>query len=413
MIDVKAQLELIGRGVVEIIQPAELEAKLTRSIKEGRPLRVKAGFDPTAPDLHLGHTVLIHKLKHFQDLGHQVIFLIGDFTGMIGDPTGVSETRKALTKEQVQENAKTYQRQIFKILDPAKTLIEFNSRWMGTMSAEGLIQLAAHYRVARMMERDDFRKRFEEQKPISVHEFLYPLVQGYDSVALRADVELGGTDQKFNLLVGRELQRDYGQESQVVITMPLLEGTDGVKKMSKSVGNYIALEDPPAEMFGKLMSISDSLMLRYYELLTTEDLEQVKMRHPMEAKLSLAELIVTRYHGPEAGRQARAEFQQKFQAQAFPDQPDKHLFLTPADLPEQDAAGAGGIRLVKLIVRTGLVASNSEARRLIVQGGIEVDGVKETNPDKLMVFAPNQQRRLKIGKRKFALVEARSNQSQA
>lgn len=409
MSDVTEQLELIGRGVVEIIQPAELEAKLARSIKEGRPLRVKAGFDPTAPDLHLGHTVLIHKLKHFQELGHQVIFLIGDFTGMIGDPTGVSETRKALTKEQVQENAKTYQRQIFKILDPAKTLIEFNSRWMGTMTAEGLIHLAARYRVARMMERDDFRKRFEEQKPISVHEFLYPLVQGYDSVALKADIEVGGTDQKFNLLVGRELQRDYGQESQVVITMPLLEGTDGVKKMSKSLGNYIALEDPPGEMFGKLMSISDDLMLRYYELLTTEDLDRVKSLHPMEAKLSLAELIVTQYHGPEAGRLARAEFQQKFQAQEFPDQPDKHLILTPADLPERDAAGTSSIKLVKLIAMTGLVASNSEARRLIVQGGVEVDGIKETNPDKPMVLAPHQQRRLKIGKRKFALVELKSS----
>ncbi|MCP9471220.1 MAG: tyrosine--tRNA ligase [Nitrospira sp.] len=409
MIDVKEQLELIGRGAVEIIQPAELEAKLTRSIKEGRPLRVKAGFDPTAPDLHLGHTVLIHKLKHFQDLGHQVIFLIGDFTGMIGDPTGVSETRKALTKEQVQENAKTYQRQIFKILDPAKTLIEFNSRWMGTMSAEGLIQLAAHYRVARMMERDDFRKRFEEQKPISVHEFLYPLVQGYDSVALKADVELGGTDQKFNLLVGRELQRDYGQESQVVITMPLLEGTDGVKKMSKSVGNYIALEDPPGEMFGKLMSISDGLMLRYYELLTTEDLDRVKSLHPMEAKQSLAELIVARYHGPEAGRLARVEFRHKFQAQEFPDQPDKHLIVTPADLPERDAAGTSGIKLVKLIAATGLVTSGSEARRLIVQGGVEVDGMKESDPETVIAFREGQQRRLKIGKRKFALVECKTN----
>ncbi|MCP9448555.1 MAG: tyrosine--tRNA ligase [Nitrospira sp.] len=409
MIDVKEQLELIGRGVVEIIQPAELEEKLTRSIKEGRPLRVKAGFDPTAPDLHLGHTVLIHKLKHFQDLGHQVIFLIGDFTGMIGDPTGVSETRKALTKEQVQENAKTYQRQIFKILDPAKTLIEFNSRWMGTMSAEGLIQLAAHYRVARMMERDDFRKRFEEQKPISVHEFLYPLVQGYDSVALKADVELGGTDQKFNLLVGRELQRDYGQESQVVITMPLLEGTDGVKKMSKSVGNYIALEDPPGEMFGKLMSISDSLMFRYYELLTTEDLDRVKSIHPMEAKQSLAELIVARYHGPEAGRLAKAEFRHKFQAQEFPDQPDKHLILTPGDLPERNAAGTSGIKLVKLIAATGLAASGSEARRLIVQGGVEVDGVKESDPDTVIAFHEGQRRRLKIGKRKFALVECKTN----
>ncbi|OQW56091.1 MAG: tyrosine--tRNA ligase [Nitrospira sp. ST-bin4] len=403
--DVKQQLDLILRGVVEVIHPIELEAKLTRAMKENRPLRIKAGFDPTAPDLHLGHTVLIHKLKHFQDLGHQVLFLIGDFTGMIGDPTGVSETRKSLTTEQVRENAKTYQRQIFKILDPEKTLIEFNSRWMGPMTAGGLIELAAHYRVARMMERDDFQKRYHEQKPISVHEFLYPLVQGYDSVALKADVELGGTDQKFNLLVGRELQRDYGQEPQVVITMPLLEGTDGVKKMSKSVGNYIALEDKPGDMFGKVMSISDLLMHRYYELLTTEDLGRVKTLHPMEAKQALAELLVGRYHGGEAGRQARAEFQQKFQKQEFPDQPDKHLILTAGDMQETGESGTGSIKLIKLIAQTGLVSSNAEARRLIVQGGVEVDGEKESNPDKLIPFDPNQARRLKVGKRKFALVE--------
>ena len=405
MMDVKQQLDLILRGAVEVIHPIELEAKLTRALKENRPLRIKAGFDPTAPDLHLGHTVLIHKLKHFQDLGHQVLFLIGDFTGMIGDPTGVSETRKSLTTEQVRENAKTYQRQIFKILDPEKTLIEFNSRWMGPMTAGGLIELAAHYRVARMMERDDFQKRYHEQKPISVHEFLYPLVQGYDSVALKADVELGGTDQKFNLLVGRELQRDYGQEPQVVITMPLLEGTDGVKKMSKSVGNYIALEDKPGDMFGKVMSISDLLMHRYYELLTTEDLGRVKMLHPMEAKQALAELLVGRYHGEEAGRQARAEFQQKFQKQEFPDQPDKHLILTAGDMQERGESGAGSIKLIKLIAQTGLVSSNAEARRLIVQGGVEVDGEKESNPDKLIAFDPNQIRRLKVGKRKFASAE--------
>ncbi len=405
MMDVKQQLDLILRGVVEVIHPIELEAKLTRAMKEQRPLRIKAGFDPTAPDLHLGHTVLIHKLKHFQDLGHQVLFLIGDFTGMIGDPTGVSETRKSLTTEQVRENAKTYQRQIFKILDPEKTLIEFNSRWMGPMTAGGLIELAAHYRVARMMERDDFQKRYHEQKPISVHEFLYPLVQGYDSVALKADVELGGTDQKFNLLVGRELQRDYGQEPQVVITMPLLEGTDGVKKMSKSVGNYIALEDKPGDMFGKVMSISDVLMHRYYELLTTEDLGPVKALHPMEAKQALAELLVGRYHGAEAGRQARTEFQQKFQKQEFPDKPDRHLVLTVDDLQERVASGAGAIKLTKLIAHTGLVSSNAEARRLIVQGGVEVDGEKESNPDKLVAFDLNQARRLKVGKRKFALVE--------
>jgi tyrosyl-tRNA synthetase len=403
MTDVKQQLELILRGVVEVIHPIELEAKLTRSLKENRPLRIKAGFDPTAPDLHLGHTVLIHKLKHFQDLGHQVVFLIGDFTGMIGDPTGVSETRRALTRDQVLENAKTYQRQIFKILDPAKTTIEFNSRWMGPMTADGLIQLAAHYRVARMMERDDFQKRYREQKPISVHEFLYPLVQGYDSVALKADVELGGTDQKFNLLVGRELQRDYGQESQVVITMPLLEGTDGVKKMSKSVGNYIALEDKPGDMFGKVMSISDALMLRYYELLTTEDLGRVKVLHPMEAKQSLAELIVARYYGPEAGREARREFQQKFQKQEFPDEPDVRVTLTSTDLN-----GEARIALVDVIAKTGLVASKGEARRLLAQNGIELDGVKQS--DVAAALAPQQGRqyRLKIGRRKFAIVEFKS-----
>lgn len=400
MSELSRQLDLILRGVVEVVQQTELEAKLGRVLKEGRRLRVKAGFDPTAPDLHLGHTVLIHKLRHFQDLGHQVIFLIGDFTGMIGDPTGVSETRKALTKEQVQENAKTYQRQIFKILDPAKTEIDFNSRWMTPMTADGLIQLAAHYRVARMMERDDFRKRFHEQKPISVHELLYPLVQGYDSVALQADVELGGTDQKFNLLVGRELQRDYGQEAQVVITMPLLEGTDGVKKMSKSVGNYIALEDKPSDMFGKIMSISDVLMYRYYELLTTEEIGAINPLHPMEAKQRLAELIVVRYHGVDAGKQARADFQQKFQKQEFPDEPDVRVTLATSDLHD-----GGGIGLVDLVAKTGLVSSKSEARRLIVQGGVEVDGQKQNDAAATVTLLSGRQYRIKLGRRKFAVVE--------
>ena len=399
MNEVSRQMELILRGTVEVIQRAELESKLSRAVKEGKPLRVKAGFDPTAPDLHLGHTVLIHKLKHFQDLGHQVIFLIGDFTGMIGDPTGVSETRKALTKEQVQENAKTYQRQIFKILDQEKTAIEFNSQWMGPMSADGLIQLAAHYRVARMMEREDFHTRYEEQKPISIHEFLYPLVQGYDSVALRADVELGGTDQKFNLLVGRELQRDYGQEPQVVITMPLLEGTDGIKKMSKSVGNYIALEDKPDEMFGKVMSVSDTLMYRYYELLTTENLARVKKQHPMEAKQALAQLLVSRYHGEEAARQAHAGFQQKFQKQEFPSEPDVRLSLTREDLKDGMSIG-----LAELITRTGLVPSKSEARRLIIQGGLELNDQKQTDANAVLTPVAGQEYRLKIGRRKFAVV---------
>jgi tyrosyl-tRNA synthetase len=411
MSELSQQLDLILRGAVEVIQQTELESKLVRSMKDHRPLRVKAGFDPTAPDLHLGHTVLIHKLKHFQDLGHQVIFLIGDFTGLIGDPTGVSETRKVLTKAQVQDNAKTYQRQIFKILDPNKTLIEFNSRWMDAMTAEGLIQLAAHYRVARMMERDDFHKRFQDQKPISVHEFLYPLVQGYDSVALKSDVELGGTDQKFNLLVGRELQRDYGQEPQVVMTMPLLEGIDGVKKMSKSVGNYVALEDVPAEMFGKIMSISDALMYRYYELLTTESLAAVKQMHPMDAKMALAHRIVARYHSEAEAEVARDRFQEKFRAHEFPETPDVIKTLRAEDMNELDLQQDSDIKFADLVAKTELVPSKSEARRLIIQGGVEVDGTKQSDPNKLITFKLNQQRRLKIGKRKFAVVEFKPSEA--
>jgi len=400
--ELNRQMDLILRGAVEVIQQSELEAKLTRSLKEDRPLRVKAGFDPTAPDLHLGHTVLIHKLKHFQDLGHEVIFLIGDFTGMIGDPTGVSQTRVALTKEKVQANAKTYERQIFKILDPGRTTVEFNSRWMGTMSAEALIEVSAHYNVARMLEREDFHTRYHEQKPISIHEFLYPLIQGYDSVALKADVELGGTDQKFNLLVGRDLQRDFGQEAQVVLTMPLLEGTDGVRKMSKSLGNYIALEDKPEEMFGKVMSISDALMLRYYELLTTEDVAQMKAMHPMEAKQTLAEHIVARYHGQTMGHAARASFQQKFQEREFPAEPDARVTLTSADVVDSLAPSIG---LLDLILRTKLVPSKSEARRLVVQGGVEVDDQKQTDPNTIVNLKSGYQYRCRIGRRKFAIVE--------
>jgi len=399
------QLDLILRGAVEVIQPSELESKVTRSLREGRPLRVKAGFDPTAPDLHLGHTVLIHKLKHFQDLGHEVIFLIGDFTGMIGDPSGVSETRVALSRDKVLDNAKTYERQIFKILDPQKTTVEFNSRWMSTMTADGLIQLSAHYNVARMLEREDFHKRYQEQKPISIHEFMYPLVQGYDSVALKADVELGGTDQKFNLLVGRDLQRDYGQEAQVVITMPLLEGTDGVRKMSKSVGNYIALEDQPDEMFGKVMSISDALMVRYYELLTTEDLARMKRLHPMEAKQTLAEQLVARYHGADAGQAARAAFQQKFQAREFPEEPDARVVLTKADVKDP---AAPAMTLLEIVAKTNLVPSKSEGRRLIVQGGVEIDEQKLIDPNAMVALAPGRRYRLRVGRRKFAIAEYRS-----
>lgn len=402
MSELTRQMDLILRGAVEVIQQSELESKVTRSLKEQRPLRVKAGFDPTAPDLHLGHTVLIHKLKHFQDLGHQVIFLIGDFTGMIGDPTGVSDTRVALTKEKVRENATTYERQIFKILDPARTTVEFNSRWMGTMTADELIQVSAHYNVARMLEREDFHKRYHEQKPISIHEFLYPLIQGYDSVALKADVELGGTDQKFNLLVGRDLQRDFGQEAQVVLTMPLLEGTDGVRKMSKSLGNYIALEDTSEDMFGKLMSISDALMLRYYELLTTEDLTPLRAMHPMQAKQSLAEHIVTRYHGASAGQEARIKFQQKFQEREFPAEPDACVILHPVDVSDPASPAIG---LVDLVARTKLVPSKSEARRLIVQGGVEIDEKKQADPNVSLALKPHHPYRLRIGRRKFAVVQ--------
>jgi tyrosyl-tRNA synthetase len=402
MSELDRQLELILRGTVEVIQLDELKAKLSESLKEQRPLRIKAGFDPTAPDLHLGHTVLIQKLKHFQDLGHQVIFLIGDFTGMIGDPSGVSETRKALTKEQVLVNAKTYEQQIFKTLDPDKTRIEFNSRWMSTMPTESMVEICSHYSVARMLERDDFSKRYRDQKPISIHEFLYPLVQGYDSVALEADVELGGTDQKFNLLVGRDLQRAYEQKPQVVLTMPLLEGTDGVRKMSKSFGNVIALEDRPADMYGKLMSISDDLMMRYYELLTVSNLNEVKQQHPMEAKKALAEQLVRQYHGDHGADEAKADFQQRFQKRDFPDEPDAHVVLKVKDFVNPQNPF---ISIVDVLMRTGLVPSKGEARRLISQNAIQVNGEKMSDINGVLNFKPEQKIPVKIGKRKFALVE--------
>ena len=396
------QLDLILRGTVEVIQLNELREKLKVSLKENRPLRIKAGFDPTAPDLHLGHTVLIQKLKHFQELGHEILFLIGDFTGMIGDPTGVSETRVALTKEQVLANAKTYEKQIFKTLDPQKTRIVFNSHWMSDMHAEQMVQLCSHYSVARMLERDDFSKRYRDQKPISVHEFLYPLVQGYDSVALKADVELGGTDQKFNLLVGRDLQRDYGQKPQTVITMPLLEGTDGIRKMSKSYGNYVALEDKPGDMYGKIMSISDTLMRRYYELLTTKDLASIDTQHPMEAKKALAELIVYQYHGSAGAEQAKADFQQRFQGKDFPDEPDALVVLKSSDFVSADTAS---LAVVDLLMRTGLLPSKAEARRLIAQNAIQLEGKKLTDPNGSISFEAGRSYQMKIGKRKFALIE--------
>jgi len=368
MIDIQTQLEVIKRGATEILPEEALIAKLERK----RPLRIKAGFDPTAPDLHLGHTVLIQKMKQFQELGHEVIFLIGDFTGMIGDPTGKSETRKQLTVEEVARNAETYKEQIFKILDPKKTTVEFNHRWMEKMDAVSMVGLAAKYTVARMLERDDFKQRYQKQQPISIHEFLYPLMQGYDSVVLKADVELGGTDQRFNLLMGRELQREYGQEAQVVLTMPLLEGLDGVQKMSKSLGNYVGITDPPEEMFGKIMSISDTLMWRYYELLSDRDLKEIQSLrlqveggslHPMEVKKFLAMELVARFHGTSAAESARSYFETKFQKKR-----------TPAEIRKQFSAPEP-IWICRLIVDVlEFAKSTSEARRLIAQGAVKVDG---------------------------------------
>jgi tyrosyl-tRNA synthetase len=404
---VDEQLALIKKGVHEIIREEELKERLERAIASGKPLRVKAGFDPTAPDLHLGHTVLIQKLKHFQDLGHQVIFLIGDFTGLIGDPSGKSETRPPLTEEEVQANAETYERQIFKVLDPTKTLIDFNSRWMKAMSAKDLIRLAARYTVARMLERDDFHRRYVAGNPIAIHEFLYPLIQAYDSVALHADVELGGTDQKFNLLVGRDIQREYGQEPQVVITLPLLEGLDGVQKMSKSLGNYVGIDEPPEEMFGKLMSISDALMLRYYELLSDlgpEELAKLKRdletgaKHPRDAKEELALEIVARFHGMEAARQAAREFAHVFREHGLPEEIEE-IVLSPG----RDS----GFLLPNLMVAAGTAASTSEARRLIMQGGVKVDGQKVT--DVHLKLPAESTFLLQVGKRRFKKVTLKAD----
>lgn len=368
MADLQTQLEIIKRGVVDVLPEEELIAKL----KRGRRLRVKAGFDPTAPDLHLGHTVLIQKMKQFQDLGHEVIFLIGDFTAMIGDPTGKSETRKQLTAVEVANNAETYKEQIFKVLDPKKTVVEFNHRWMKKMDAVSMIGLAAKYTVARMLEREDFKQRYQKQQSISIHEFLYPLIQGYDSVVLKADVELGGTDQRFNLLMGREVQREYGQEAQVVLTMPLLEGLDGVHKMSKSLGNYIGINETAEDIFGKVMSISDTLMWRYYELLSDKNMAEIQTlrsqvedgsRHPMDVKKSLAAELVARFHGTAAVAAAQNYFETRFQKKA-----------TPADIQQRFSAPEP-IWICRLMVDVLKFAkSTSEARRLIAQGAVKVDG---------------------------------------
>ena len=402
--EIKRQMEIIRRGTVDLISSEELEAKLKRSLLSGEPLRVKAGFDPTAPDLHLGHTVLMQKMKHFQDLGHQVIFLIGDFTGMIGDPTGRSETRKALTIEQVQENAVTYQEQTFKILDPDLTEIDFNSRWMKEMSAEGLIQLAALYSVARMLERDDFRKRYTQQMHISIHEFLYPLIQGYDSVELKADVELGGTDQKFNLLVGRDLQRAYGQEPQVVITMPLLEGTDGIQKMSKTYDNYIGVTEPPGEIYGKIMSISDELMLRYYELLSTISLQDLKILqkdiekgkvHPMDAKRALSREIVTRFHDEKASGEAEDQFNKRFS--------DRKPLEDMADDESVDAFKMTEPMPLFKVVAEYRGVSSSEAIRMIKGGAVKI--MDEKISDTQFMVTPGRDKVIKVGKKFFRVLE--------
>ena len=397
--DVRSQMELIKRGAVEIIDEKELGEKIRRSLEERRPLRIKAGFDPTAPDLHLGHTVLIQKLKHFQDLGHEVIFLIGDFTGLIGDPTGKNETRPPLTPEEVEQNARTYKEQIFKILDPRKTTVCFNSKWMNNMKAMDLIRLCAKHTVARMLERDDFKKRFQDGRPIAIHEFIYPLIQGYDSVALRADVELGGTDQKFNLLVGRDLQREYGQEPQVVITMPLLEGLDGVHKMSKSLGNYVGIAEAPNEMFGKLMSISDVLMFRYFELLSELPLDEIRRLqqqveggeiNPRDCKLELAMELVGRYHGKAAARAAREAFIRQFFNKEVPD-----------DIPEVRVESGSAVYLPALLKAQGLCSSTSEARRLIRQGALKINGHKVDREE----FAFDRSESvIKLGKRRYLKV---------
>jgi len=393
MTDTKTALALIARGTDEITKLEELEERL----ELGRPLRVKVGFDPSAPDLHIGHTVVINKMRQFQDLGHTVIFLIGDFTGMIGDPTGKNATRKPLTPEQIQENAETYAKQVFKILDPDKTEVRFNSEWLNQLGADGMVRLAAKYTVARMLERDDFEKRYKNNQPIAIHEFLYPLAQGYDSVMLECDVEMGGTDQKFNLHVGRHLQQHYKQPPQVIITLPLLEGLDGVQKMSKSLGNYVGITEPPGEMFGKLMSISDELMWRYFDLLSfrsNQELADLKAdvtggRNPRDIKFLLCEEIIERFHSRDAAVAAREEFIARFQRGQMPE-----------DMPEKTLETAGeGIGIAAALSQCGMTSSNSEAFRMIQQGGVRIDGEKIS--DRTLRLGPGFTGILQVGKRKF------------
>ncbi|MDD5355658.1 MAG: tyrosine--tRNA ligase [Candidatus Omnitrophica bacterium] len=396
MSEIDKQLSLIKRGSVEIISEAELVLKLKEAQKNRRPLHIKAGFDPSAPDIHLGHTVLLRKLKHFQELGHSVYFLIGDFTGRIGDPSGQTETRKQLSREEVIKNAKTYKRQIFKILDPKRTRIVFNSKWYEKMNFGQVVGFLSKYTVARMLERDDFLKRFKENRPISILEFVYPLIQGYDSVVLKADVELGGTDQKFNLLVGRELQREYGCQPQVVMTMPLLEGTDGINKMSKSLNNYIGINESPKEIFGKIMSVNDDLMMRYYELLTDVDLESVKKLHPKEAKLKLAAEITKEYHGDREAKLARQEFERVFKNKELPQEIIQQKITIPSDK----------IPLVNLldyglkILYTG--NSKNELRRLITQGAVKLNSQTVTNIN--YELETGKEYLIQVGRRSFVKV---------
>jgi tyrosyl-tRNA synthetase len=403
-ISIDAQISIIQRGAVDLITIEELRRKLERATTTGKPLRVKLGLDPTAPDIHLGHTVVLHKLRQFQELGHHVILVIGDFTGMIGDPTGKSETRKPLTRDDMLANAQTYAAQIYKVLDPALTTVRFNSEWLGQLTPEEIVTLAAKHTVARMLERDDFQRRFHEGRAISVHEFLYPLFQAYDSVALQSDVELGGTDQKFNLLVGRDIQREYGQEPQVILTMPLLEGLDGVQKMSKSMGNYIGITESPRQIYGKIMSLSDQLMLRYYELLSAIDtavLEEEKRQmaersiNPRDVKMALARELVARFYDATAAHEAEREFRRMFQAGGLPDD---------IVAPSVRLSGLNGepMWIVELLVQAGLTPSNSEARRLIQHGAVRVNG--ERVHDANLRLSASQPHLLQVGRRRFARI---------
>lgn len=398
-------IEEIERGTDEVIPRAELHARLEQAKASGQRMRIKAGFDPTAKDLHLGHTLLLNKLRAFQEAGHEAIFLIGDFTGMIGDPTGKNETRKPLTRDQVEENAKTYREQVFKILDPERTTVDFNSRWLDPLGAEGMIRLASHYTMARMMERDDFSKRYRDNQPIAIHEFLYPLLQGYDSVALKADVELGGTDQKFNLLVGRHLQQAYGQKPQCIMTVPILEGLDGVQKMSKSLNNYVALTDAPKDMFGKIMSVSDSLMWRYYDLLSFRPLHEIQAlrrsidegANPRDVKMALGVELVSRFHGAGAGEKAREEFIAQFSQGALPENIPEVILAVP---PE-------GLALAAVLKQAGLVASNGEGNRMIDQKAVKVD--QQRVEDRATLLKPGASHLLQVGSRRYARVELRSS----